>query len=288
MAASKRPPNRTVTLPNGLQVDFWDSIGVDGKPQRRRYKIGDDKLDAISTVSGIYEKWGLVPAAEKLTAEGVVVLAKSGLNLAEMTGAELLAALRQWKLNYDSVWEKARDRGDVAHDHLLHLLRDGKVAKLSDFADDLRPWIAAGMKWVLKAKPQIVDAETIVASLEHKVAGRYDLLARMRDGRMARIDFKTVTEWKTKRNSKGENTGQVLPPYDENVIQLAGYELCAVECGYQPSDVRMVVRLGPDGDYDVTESHCGPEPFLCALRAHRSRKDIWKAPEPQVDEAVAA
>ncbi len=274
--ASKRPPNRIEELPNGVAVEFWDSVGVDGQPQQRRYKVEGEKLVSISTIAGIFDKFGLVPAAATLTAEGVIALAERGVNLVAMTPQELIAALRANGLDYDSVWQQARDRGDLAHDHLLHLIRDGQVANLRDYEADIRPWIAAGMKWFLEAEPQIIDAETIVASTEHGFAGRYDLYAVMRDERRARIDFKTVTEWKVRRDGKGNPTDKLLPPYDENAIQLDGYELAARECGREEADCLMVVRLGPDGDYDVTEVPYHPDCFLAALDAYNERKRIWK------------
>jgi hypothetical protein len=284
--ATKRPPNRTEVLPDGTEVDYWDAIGVDGNPQQRRYKIGDTKLVAISTVSGIFEKWALTPAAVRLTEEGVIALAADGVNIGALDPEQLRSLMRERKLYFDSIWELARIRGDIAHDHLLHLLRDGEVARLSDFAIDIRAWIAAGMRYVQKAKPKIIGAETIVASAEHGVGGRYDLFAELRDGRRARIDFKTVTEWKTRRDSKGNDTGQLYPPYDENAIQLDGYELTARSCGMDEADCLMVVRLGPDGDYDVTEVPYRPDVFLAAVEAHRLRKEIWKTRQP-VQEVLA-
>jgi hypothetical protein len=86
-----------------------------------------------------------------------------------------------------------------------------------------------------------------------------------------------VTEWKVRKDSKGRPTGKLLPPYDENAIQLDGYELSARECGRGEADCLMVVRLGPDGDYDVQEVPYHPECFLAALGAYRERKCIWKA-----------
>lgn len=284
--AAKRPPNRTTWLPDGTEVLYWDAIGVDGNPQQRRYKIGETKLVAISTVAGIFEKWALTPAAVRLTEAGVIALAGDGVNLATLDPEQLRGLMKQRGLYFDSIWEQARIRGDIAHDHLLHLIRDGQVARLSDFAVDIRAWISAGMRYAQKAKPKIIDAETIVASAEHGVGGRYDLFAELRDGRRARIDFKTVTEWKTKRNSKGEDTGQLYPPYDENAIQLDGYELTARGCGMDEADCLMVVRLGPDGDYDVTEVPYRPDVFEAALSAHRARKQVWKQAEP-VQEVLA-
>ncbi len=272
---AKRPPNRLETLPSGIEVAFWDSIGLDGERQERRYRVGGadgEKYPSVSTIAGSFDKPALMPAAVKLQEEAVIELSKRGVNIASLSQPELRDELRAAELHYDSQWKVARDRGDVAHDMLLRLVRDREVPNLADYPDDLRPWISAGMRWVHETQPEVVDAEYFVASTTYKFAGRGDLLCRLRDGRLARVDYKTVTEWKYKKTWKGEPTDELLPPYDENLIALAGYELAAVESGYMPSDVRAVVRLGPDGEYVVTESHATEKVFLAALTFYREKK----------------
>jgi hypothetical protein len=275
----KRPPNRVETLPSGIVVAFWDEVGLDGKPQRRRYRIPgpDGELyPSISTISGIYEKHGLVPSAVNLTLEGVIAVAESGVKIGKLSPSELASELRERELHHDSIWGAARERGHIAHEHLLHLLRDGKVAKLSDYPLAVRPWIQAGMKWALDFEPEIFQAEYFVASIVHGFAGRGDLFCRPQKslwtGMKSRVDFKTVTEWKFKRNRDGTDSDQLLPPYDENLIGLAGYDCAAPESGYEESEARLIVRLGPDGDYVVTESHATEEVFLAALTAYKERR----------------
>lgn len=280
--AAKRPPNKVEILPDGTEVEYWDAIGVDGCPQQRRYRVEGDRYVSVSTVCGVLDKPALAPAAVKRTEEGVIELARKGVNIAGLDQGELRAAMVEHGFHYDSIWRVARDRGDVAHDHLLHLIRDGKVARLSDYKPDIRPWITAGMKFNLEAKPKVIAAEFIVASTEHEVAGRCDLFAEMRDGRKARIDFKTVTEWKQKTvQRKGVKvlSDEIYPPYDENLIQISGYELTSTACGYDDADALMVVRLGPDGDYDITEVPYRPDAFLAVLGAYRSRKGLLKREE---------
>ncbi|HSC20270.1 MAG TPA: hypothetical protein VLC07_00915, partial [Solirubrobacterales bacterium] len=68
------------------------------------------------------------------------------------------------------------------------------------------------------------------------------------------------------------------------LIALAGYEMGAVESGYASSEVRLVVRLGPDGNYDATESHATETVFKAAKTAHREKAYLTK-PRPQ--EAIA-
>lgn len=289
--SKSREPNRIETLPNGLEVRFWDSVGVDGKPQRRCYRVGgrEETWPSISTVAGIFEIPALMPKAVKMQEEAIIALASEGVDIASLTQPQLRELLKQAGTHYDSIWGEARKRGDIAHDMLLALIRDGIVPNLADYAPDLQPWISAGLKWVIDEEPEVIDAEYFIASETWQFAGRGDLLCipqrGPRAGRRVRVDYKTASAWSYMPLRKDEaEPGRLRPPYDENLIALAGYELGAVESGYMPSDVRLVVRLGPDGNYDATESHATEDVFLAAKTAHREKGYLTK-PRP---EAVVA
>jgi hypothetical protein len=295
MAAPKRPPNVVTTLPSGVVVEFWDETGVDGLPQQRRYSYDGQKLVSISTVANVYDKPALPGWAAKVTVEGVS-------RLLDVFGPEALYSperirelLRDQGLDHDSVRDQAAERGTAAHDAFLHLLRDGKIPTLSEYPEEWRPYIQAGVRFVLDEEPEVIDCEQIVASVEHGFAGRYDLFARFpkREGRTGRVDFKTVTEWKYGRPRK-DGSCDLLPPYPEHVSQTEGYEIAAVESGMEPSDFRGVVRLGPDGEYDFTESWAEPQHFLGDLASYRNRQALNAAgaekrkAEKKAREVVAA
>jgi hypothetical protein len=310
--AAKRPPNRVETTPSGIEIHFWDEVGVDGKAQKRRYTVNAEKADSISSVAGAMDKYALTPAAAKLEREGLQLLVAQGVDITALEPAELLALMKASGVHYDTVWEKARIRGDVAHEMLLGLIRDQRAPKLSAYPEDLWPWLSAGLDFavtfgLIEGDAEILGFEQMVASARLGLGGRFDLLIR-RGGHRIRLDFKTVTEWKHKQRAcslrcvgrdpdcpecGGTNKvdGELEAPYFENLIQGEGYELCAVESGFEASDYRAVVRLGPDGTYDYTEIHrvC-EEDFLDVLAAYRTAKRVKAgearpAPEP---EAVAA
>lgn len=272
--AAKRPPNETIVLPSGVQVDFYDEVGVDGKPQQRRYLYNGEKFVSISTVSNVYEKPTLVWWAGKVTVEGMIELARFWPKpLANMTVDEACRVLADQGLDWQSVRDHASARGDVAHKAFLALLSDGKVPVQGDYHPKHWPYIRAGVRWVVDHAPEVIDMETIVASVTHRVAGRYDLHARFPDGRTGRIDFKTVTEWRYGK-PRVDGPRDLLPPYPEHLSQLEGYELCAIESGYEPSNFRAVVRLGPDGEYDMTESWATTEHFLGDVASYRNRQAL--------------
>jgi hypothetical protein len=286
-----REPNSIETLPNGTTVQFWDSVGVNGAPQKRCYRVDGRKetWPSVSTIAGIYAIPALTPKAAKMTEEAVIALAQEGVDIASLTQPELRRMTQERSTHYDTIWGVARQRGDIAHDMLLKLAVDDEVPRREDYAPDLWEWIRAGIEWVRDEDPEVIDAEYFVASSVWQFAGRSDLLCRPRkgprEGKLVRVDYKTVSAWSYKPLLKDEAPpGRLQPPWDENLIALAGYELAAVESGYLPSDVRLVVRLGPDGTYDATESHATEKVFLAAKTAHREKGYLTK-PRP---EAVAA
>ena len=288
-AVSKsREPNHIETLPNGVEVRFWAEIGVDGKSQRRCYRVGgrEETWPSVSTIAGIFAIPALMPKAVKMQEEAIIALAAEGVDIAGLTQPELRERLKEAGTHYDAIWGRARRRGDIAHDMLLGLLRDDRVPNLADYDEEIRPWISAGLKFVLDEEPEVIDTEYFVASERYQFAGRGDLLCSPRRGPRAgavvRVDYKTVSAWSYERPRKGEEQGRLRPPYDENLIALAGYELAAVESGYMPSDVRLVVRLGPDGNYDATESHATEDVFLAAKTAYREKKYLTTARPAEV------
>lgn len=283
-------PSRVEALPSGIEVAFWDEENIEtGAPQRRTYRvpgIDGDTLPSISTVSGIFDKPGLVPAAVFLTMEGVIELAEDGVDIAKLDAGMLRDELNQRRLSHEARWAEARDRGTDAHANLLAILRGDRVPRMSDYPEDRRPWISAGMKFVVDFDPEVLAVEYFVASLEHGFAGRGDLFCVPRRapeewkhliGLKTRIDFKTVTEWKLKPS------GELLPPWDENLIGLAGYDLAAPESGYDESDAQLIVRLGPDGEYAITQtdSAAAHDVFLASLTAYNARRHLRRIPNPK-------
>ncbi len=283
---ARRPPNRTEILPNGVEIAFWGKVGIDGKGQRRCYRVGgsEEAWPSVSTIAGQFAIPALTPKAVKMQEEAVIALAQGGVDLSSLTQPELRGLLKEAGTHYDSIWGVARDRGDVAHDMLVRLLRDGEVPDLAEYPDDLRPWLSAGLKWVRDEDPEVIDAEYMVASMTYEFAGRGDLLCSPRRGprvgKIVRVDYKTVSYWSYEKLRKDEEPpGRLRAPYDESLIALAGYELGAVESGRLPSDVRLVVRLGPDGEYHATESHATEEVFVAARTAYREKAYLTK-PKP--------
>jgi hypothetical protein len=266
-------PTSVETLPDGTKIEFWDSEDADGNPQTRRYLVNGKRFANVTTILSVLAKDALLDWAANLAKEG-----------------------RNWK----AVRAEAGERGKVSH-HLLLQILTGAGATLSDLEDVHRPYGQAGFKWVRDAKPEVVECERMVASCEHRYAGRLDLFARI-GSELTLVDFKTVTKWSYERDRETkELTDQLYPPYDENLLQLDLYQGARIECGLEPADQGLIVRLGPDAEYDPTPVDLDPDRGVAILDAYRAKagagKELRRAAKAarvrqetdrQIAEAVAA
>jgi len=239
--ASKRPPNSTETLPDGTEIDFYDEVGVDGEPQQRRYLVNGTRFVNVTTILNILAKEALLSWVERLTREG-----------------------KNWR----DVRDDAGKRGHGAH-HLLLQLLTGTGASLADLDEEWRAWGQAGFKWIHARSPEVAESERMIASCAHQYAGRLDLIAGI-DGIRTLADFKTITRWSYK-SKDGALTNEKYPPYDENLLQLDLYQGALVECGFEPAEQGLIVRLGPDAEYDETFVELDPQRGIGVLAAYRAK-----------------
>jgi hypothetical protein len=105
-----------------------------------------------------------------------------------------------------------------------------------------------------------LGSEVVVGSREHQYAGTYDVLVRDHAGRRIRLDLKT---------SSGV--------FESHHVQIQGYEMAARECGEEPADHLVIVRLAADGSYEFVRSQATPEDFLSLLAAYRAVKRLREA-----------
>lgn len=243
------PPTLVQHTPNGIEILFWDSINVEsGERQQRRYRVNGERFKSVTTYLGTLAKDALLDWVEREVKAG-----------------------RDWRQTRD----EAAERGDHLHRLLLAAVLGEKVS-LADLPDEYRIWGQAAMRWLRDRQPEVIEAERMVASLTHRYSGRFDLLAGIMDARVL-VDFKTVTKW--------SYDGEALrPPYAENLLQLDLYAGALIESGYDPVEHGVIVRLGPDGNFDETLVTLDPECPLGVIAAHHSRA----AAERRLREARAA
>lgn len=262
---------------------------------------------SMSGVADCLNKPGLPPWAFKMGLKAVGLLAERGFirhtpeGQIVVMGAErweliqtfagedaLLYRAKEQKVTQNDHRDKAGDRGNSVHAALEAWVKDqvmpvadfypieeqGYVRGLIAFLTDLGP---------LKSKPQ---AEIMVGSVEHRIAGRYDLEAVLQGARLvtkkaspkwtgADTDHHSAkgpvyTEFKGRtlfdlKTSKGIYLGQKL--------QMTGYEGCRLECGMQKTEQQLIVSVGDDGTYMVGVADTTWEEFLNVLSLARMSKE---------------
>lgn len=251
--SAKRPPNSTTVTPSGIEIEFYDSTGVDGEKQQRRYLCNGERYVNVTTVLGVLDKSdALIPWALGLHEQG---------------------------LDWREVRNEAGNRGTSTHDVVIRALLRERVS-LDDLEAEHRPYGQAGYRWKRARDPKVLGAELLVAAPSHQLAGRLDLLCEI-EGALVLADLKTLTKWA--RTKKGE----LYPPYPENLLQLDLYTQCLIESGYEAPERGLIVRLGPDGEYDETWVDPLPERGLRVLDAYRARAAANTALRDARREAVA-
>ncbi len=245
--AEKREPNAVIVTPAGDEIVHYDSTGVDGRPQMRRYVVNGKRFLNVTTVLGVLAKEALLHWVARETAAG-----------------------RDWRETRDD----AARRGTQTHALIARILA-GEKASLADIDPEQRAWGQAAYRWLRDAEPDVYLSETMVCWPLHGYAGRLDLVATI-DGRLTLCDFKTTSAWAYKK-SKGKPTDKKLPPYDENLLQLDLYAGALIASGYELPDRGLIVRLGPDGSYDETFCELDPDRGLAILAAHRAKRAAGRA-----------
>jgi hypothetical protein len=246
MAKTKAPPTSVEVLPNGTKIEFWDSVDAEGNEQQRRYMVNGERFANVTTILNVLAKDALLDWAARLAREG-----------------------KNWK----QVRAEAGERGTISH-HLLLRLLTGQGGSLADLASEHRPYGQAGFKFLRKRKPKVLECERMVASCEHGYAGRLDLFGEI-DGAKTLVDFKTVTNWAFYKD-EGVATEEKYPPYEENLLQLDLYQGARIECGLEPAERGLIVRLGPDAEIQETFVDLDPERGIAILNAYRAKAEARK------------
>jgi hypothetical protein len=265
---------QTTTTPAGIEIRFEDGLpGPDGKSKRRCYWVNGQKLPSVTTVLNVLDKPGLKFWGEKIGVAGAIALAKEGKLPLNVPAA--LSAMQARDLRIFQSSDKAASRGTLAHEDLLAVVTGEKPADLDAVPRDQRGFLRGVAAFASQHRPEAIDTETMVASLVHGFSGRYDVRARLRgiDG-VGLLDLKTTEELPRYKNLA------VRPPYDENLLQVEGYDIASVESGYGKSDYRAIVRVDSKGEWDLTISWAEHDDFLAALRLYQRLRELSdRAPE---------
>lgn len=250
-------------------VQYGDiRIAHNDKP--RWCEINGERVPSVTTALGILDKPALKFWAQNQTIEGVVKLySELEGEVPARTFGELKGALSTRNLCFYQKTSAAADAGTALHLVTQEWAEDGKLPVLEDHEARIRPHIRAFAKFLMDFEPEFVESETIVGSATHGFAGRLDSKARFhgKEAKARNLLGLVLGDYKS---------GRAVHPLSM-FRQLEGYEGASVECGFDPTDHRCVIRLGADGEYEVAESCATYDQFLNCLAVHRDNKAIERA-----------
>lgn len=240
------------TTPSGIKIAYYDKA--------HRYKIGkgDEALRFVPSVSTILDKSvpkNLAGWAERVAIQGVQALQARGRPIDIMGPEAVLEELKANNLRVYQQRDQAALRGTSVH-AAFEELAGGKVPKLRDFTVSERGYIQAIAKWWAEFKPEVIEAELMVASWKYQFAGRMDLLAKL-DGVLGVIDLKT---------SKAIR--------DTHHYQTAGYRLAVEESGYETPKFGAILRVSAEGEFEFEHAHAEPEQFLALVNSYNAQGDF--------------
>jgi hypothetical protein len=303
-APAQAPAITRDVTPSGIEVLYQSS-------PKRLYKVRQLKTDqefsdegvewrevpSVTTVLDVLRKDGLAWWGQGRAVQGVIDLfdlgaLTSGLDwssdrqfLAIPQGEDELRAdeasvvdlLKQHKLTVNHRLDQASDRGVNVHDALESWARTGRLPNAREFPPEEKGYVEGLLKFIEDVDPTPIRCEVMVGSVEHKFAGRFDL------------DMSTTEprEYTSRCYPKRKDKREILEPglrrvdaktsrgvYTSHHLQLAGYEIAAVEGGYEESDERVVLRLDAAGKYELVKTSATAEQFLAVRSVYAALEGL--------------
>jgi hypothetical protein len=167
------------------------------------------------------------------------------------TAAELLKAKHVSPWNY---MENGRVIGAEVHTIIESFIKKG-VWRDRAVTPNVSVRLDAFQKFLDENRPIFTASEVMTASLKHGYAGTFDAKCVFGAGKYR--NYKALIDIK--------NTSNIYE--DQYYPQLEAYEAAEIELGEEPTDVRLVVRLTDDGNYELGRSIDSLDDFL-VLKQH--------------------
>lgn len=263
-------------LPDGALIEFEEApsgfLTKKGGVRQRDWRAyfytpadGDRvRLPSVSTIlDAISPKPGIPPWAEARGIEGTIEAIRRGELDPHDPAVDAVGTVRALRLGADRARDVAAERGVNVHALLESYMASGEAPDPSEHPPEHWGYIQALVRWILKAEPEPVQVEELVASPEDGYAGRMDLVARFGE-RTGAVDFKTQA-----------NAGI----YESAHAQLALYWRGHDACGGEPIDFGQVVVLAEDGGFREMELAATPATVDAALDYWREMRPITSACE---------
>ena len=260
-----------------LRIEFFD-----GKGSARRYLIScpsegidRERFTSVTTITGCFEKEALKYSAQKIGVEGAIALAADGFLPTDPDAA--LGEMKKRGLQFWQIWGQKADWGTLAHKDLIALAA-GELVDLDKYPSQVQGFVKGISAWMADYSPKVLEAEVPVASVKHRIAGRFDWLVEIEHPFLGRgiVDLKTTEKLPKDRQRR------LKPPYEEHAIQVKLYDVAAQECDYPPTDFQGILRVDQAGDFDFTISWVTEEQALGAIAGYRAISSVRSAaPKPR-------
>ena len=268
-----------ISLPSQLEVYYQDG-------PKRLYRVRQllqpdaDAFDwvevpSMSTVTKILDKPGLVSWAEKSGASLVQELLRNEwVSPDDVTkfladdppdprkpwwgGRHLLEIGTTKKLRTFNRKDDASDRGNSVHKALEAWAMSGVLSDPDVYPEAERGYVLGLNRFLNESAIEPLKSEVIVASVMHRVAGRYDLLGKIPNP-VELVYHLTPKNEKRKVFPASGESGDILDlktsagVYEDHHLQVAGYKGVMIESGYDEPGRGYILRVTHDGRYELVD-----------------------------------
>lgn len=243
--------SKTETIQKTL---YGGEVEITFYPNSHAYKIGNDRIVGVTTITGVIDK----PALKGWAAECAINEIIECMNRGETSEA----AFRECKYAFNRVSKDATDIGKVVHDFCenfaLHKMGKGEKPELPEDEKALSGCLAF-LRWHDQNKVEFIETEKLVYSKKHNYCGTFDLLARV-NGKLYLIDYKTSKAFYALEMS----------------AQLAGYDIAYKEETGEKVEGLSILRFDKEtGEFevhDITERELAQTIFLSCLEIKKAQK----------------
>lgn len=268
----------TETTPSGLSVYY--------QPNPRLYRVGSGdywvEVPSVTTVLGVLDKpalpyWGMKVGVEgvlKLLDDGHVIPGSDGLwvnDFDEPIGVDrAVELLVKHKLTVNHQRDKAGARGTSIHNAFENWARFGfaHFPQERDVAPEEVGYLR-GLRATLESIGFVPESvEVMVGSIKFGFAGRYDLRATNPEDKEIAVNSRRKVLLPAGKYLCDLKTSSGV--YPSHLLQLEAYEGASVECGYDPTDYRLVIQIGAEGKFDLKLSKATYQDFLDVLACYRA------------------
>ena len=225
-----------------------------------RYLVDGEPVVSVTAILGVLGIEQLAAWGQRTAVAGICELARSRRLYRFDDEDRIFEALKAHGLTTGGVAAKARALGTTVHEAFA-LIAGGETVRADDYPDPEAGYMRAltGGIEALRLR-SFVASELVVGSAVHGYAGTLDALIETEHRGRVLLDLKT---------SRGVN--------DSAHLQLAAYRAAAVECGHEPPDQCVVLRLAADGSFELLEGRATLEQFFAVKAAYEAITALRKA-----------